>query len=87
VTKDTWLATAEVIDALRVIPRIMLFGWLIFYMFYTWGLTEWYFMLQEPSTQQTAFVTTIISALGTMSIWLGNIYINTRRAWSNLGGG
>ena len=86
-TKDNWLATAEVIDALRVIPRIMLFGWWVFYMYYAWGLTEWFFTLDSPTTQQTTFITTVISALGTMSVWLGNIYINTRRKWASIEGG
>jgi len=81
--KQTLLDWAEIIDAYRVIPRILLFAWMVFYMSYTWGLTEMFFALAEPTTGQAAFVTTVISALGTMSIWLGNIYITSRRSWSS----
>jgi hypothetical protein len=79
--KQRWLDIAEIIDAYRVVPRILLFGWMVFYMYYTWGLTEMFFAITAPTAGQSAFVTTVISALGTMSIWLGNIYITSRRAW------
>lgn len=77
-TKYKLLYIAHVIDAFRVIPRILLMSWVVFYMSYTWDITERFFAIDEPSTQQTAFVTTVVSALGTMSIWLGNIYIGSR---------
>ena len=82
-TKQTWLDFAEVIDALRVIPRILLAAWLIFYMSYAVDLTERFFLIEDPTNGQAAFVTTVISALGTMSIWLGNIYITSRRKWDD----
>ena len=79
--KLDWLDWAEIIDAYRVVPRILLIGWMVFYMVYTWEITHIFFALPDPSTGQTAFVTTVVSALGTMSIWLGNIYMSSRRMW------
>lgn len=79
--KQAWLDVAEVIDAYRVIPRVLLFAWMVFYMSYTWDLTDIFFSLSDPNNGQAAFVTTVISALGTMSVWLGNIYVNSRRSW------
>ena len=79
--KDKWLDWAEIIDALRVIPRIMMLGWLVFYMIYTWELTIWFFEVPDPTAGQTTFITAVISGLGTMSVWLGNLYLNSRRPW------
>jgi hypothetical protein len=79
--KQFWLDGAEIADAYRVVPRILILGWMGFYMEYAWFLTDWFFTLAAPTLEQTTFVTTVISALGTMSIWLGNIYVNSRRKW------
>ncbi len=85
--KQAWLDAAEIIDALRVIPRIMLFSFFAFYMWYIWITTNWYFQLTEPGMWDTTFISTTVTAIGTMLIWIGNTYINSGRRWNGVGKG
>ncbi len=73
---------AEVIDALRIIPRLMLLGFLIFYVIYIWIVTQWYFGLEEKEMGSTAFITSTITALGAMFAWVSKTYITTGREWT-----
>ena len=92
--KEKWLKIAEVIDALRVIPRGLLIGYGWFYLWYIDVVTAWYFdylmyMVEnqifsvEAVAGSTAFVTSTITALGAMFTWFaGNVYMKTGRVWS-----
>ena len=81
-TKEKWLETAEIIDALRIIPRLMLLGFFIFYIWYIIWVTKWYFALPEPETASTIFVSSTITAIGAMFTWFGgNVYMSTGRKW------
>jgi hypothetical protein len=46
------------LNHLRIIPR----GLLLSYMYIWWLMIQWYLGLDAPSTQQTAFVSTITAA-------------------------
>lgn len=67
------LKWAEIIDAYRVVPRLILvsYGWLIFY------VITWFMGLPDPTTQQAALVTTV-TALAAPIIGL---YTSTGRKW------
>ncbi len=80
--KDKWLASAEIIDALRIVPRLLLLGFLIFYIWYIMLVSRWYFSLEGAEFTSTAFISTTITALGAMFTWIGNTYIHTGRDWS-----
>lgn len=92
-TKETWLSVAEVVDALRVIPRLMLMLYGGFYLWYIIHTTHWYFSFLNScdSTEvgavaaATAFVTSTITALGGMFTWFaGSVYMKTGRVWGNI---
>jgi len=86
ITKNWWLAVAEIVDAFRVIPRIMLFGYGIFYYSYIMHVTAWYFTLPNPNVEATAFITGTITALGGMLTIFSNTYIKTGRSWGDYKG-
>lgn len=71
--EDTLMYIAELIDAFRVVPRIILvvYAWLV------WYVVNWYMLLDSPSTEQTFLVSTI-SGLSTVIIGL---YQNSGRNW------
>lgn len=80
--KDKWLASAEIIDALRIIPRLMLLGFMIFYIWYIIYVSRWYFKIEDTEFASTAFISSTITAIGAMFTWIGNTYIKTGRKWS-----
>lgn len=67
------LKYAEILDAYRVVPRILLlgFGYLV------WYVVQWYTGLTEPSTQQTAFVSAVVGVTAPITAF----YFNTGRKW------
>jgi hypothetical protein len=67
------LDAAEVADAWRVVPRMVLSG----YGYLCWELACWYMSLKDPSAQQMAFVTIIVG----LAVPLTNFYMNSGRVW------
>lgn len=57
-THEQWRAWAKTLDAFRVVPRIMvtLYGMVCVV------VLNWYFGLDDPTTQQTTFATAIWGA-------------------------
>ena len=53
------------------LPRIFIIAYITLF----FNATEWFMALEDPSTQQTSFVST---AVGAGSIWFG-LYINSGR--------
>lgn len=80
-TKQKFLDIAEVIDAFRVIPRIILVALYTFYVWYIQWTTSWYFQLIDPGAWDTAFITGTVTALGTMITFFTNKYVETGRKW------
>jgi len=76
-----WLNIAEILDAFRVIPRIMLASFFGFYIWYIVHTTHWYFSLVETGVTDTAFVTGTITALGGMFTFFLNAYLQSGRKW------
>jgi hypothetical protein len=75
--KKTWLDAAELFDAWRAVPRIVLlgYGWLV------WDMWQWVKHLPDLTTQQTAFVTVITGLAVPLTGW----YMNTGRRWGKDG--
>ena len=53
-------ATAECLNRLRVIPRILVAGYGVL----VWQVVDWFMNLPAPDTQQAALVTTVVGASG-----------------------
>lgn len=71
--KQKFLAIAEVIDAYRLIPRIILIGYGVI----VWVVTFWFMGLDDPTATQMGFVNVIWGAAGIISGW----YMSTGRKW------
>lgn len=79
--KQHWLDFAEVVDALRVIPRMLLFGFAGFYAYYIFWVTHWYMAKATDSGWDMAFASSTIAALGAMVTQVYNNYMVTERKW------
>ena len=71
--KQFWLDVAEVLDAYRIFPRtfVMAYGGLAFVMH------QWYTAIDYPTTEQTAYATSIIGLCVPLVGW----YMGTGRKW------
>lgn len=83
VNKEKWLAAAEVFDAWRVYPRIILggFAWWTIYVF---DITlKWYFAqpAAERSVQDAGMVTALLSAITGLFTLVVKFYVNSGRQW------
>lgn len=71
--KEKWLAVAEIVDAFRVVPRLVLIGFSVLcYKAFVWATG-----LDELSTAQLGLATAI---WGAATAWL-TFYLNTGRKW------
>lgn len=64
-----WVRVAEVINNLRIVPRLCVFA----YMWMMYDIVVWYTGLIEPTTQQTTFVSVLV---GLASAIFG-LYVNS----------
>lgn len=82
--KDDLLATAEVLDALRVFPRLIIgaFGWLLAYVIAS--TLEWYFYLApaDRTTQVTAVIGIIVPSVFGLGGVVYKIYSVGGRDWT-----
>lgn len=69
------LAIAELIDAWRVVPRLLVAG----YSYVVWDTVEWYQLLADPTTQHTACLSAIVGA----SAVVFGFYTNSGSKWAN----
>jgi hypothetical protein len=72
-TRQELLNFAELIDAFRVVPRTIL----IVYSYFVWYVINWYLPIANPTTGQTALVTTVA---GSVPVVIG-LYQNSGRRW------
>jgi hypothetical protein len=73
--RDWCLMIAEVADAWRLAPRVSLSA----YAYLLWFTIEWYMKIINPTTQQTALVTTVAGLAAVIFAF----YVNTGRKWSS----
>lgn len=83
-----WLRLAEVLDALRVIPRLILVAVYSFIGVYTYDFTHFYFELINQTsvtdwklTAYTAFGALTIPALTALGTGMTKAYLDSGRKW------
>lgn len=82
--KNEWLEIAEVVDALRIVPRIIIgvflavFAWAVVY------FSIMYFRLPvaERTVAMTTFVSVVLTALTTALPFIVKIYTDNGRDWT-----
>ena len=68
------LALPELIDAYRVVPRLLVAGYAVL----VWKVTEWVMALPDVSSQQAAIVSVVYGA----AAGVFGLYVNSGRRWT-----
>lgn len=78
------LNTAEVIDAYRVVPRLLLIAYCVFVYDITFYLLDWYTALPsaERSLEASGLAAGIFTALTGFGTHFLNVYIKSGRKWN-----
>lgn len=73
--KALLLDAAEVADAWRLVPRLLMagYGWML------WSTWVWFRALEDPTVAQSAYVSTLWGAAAVVS----GFYFNTGRKWTS----
>lgn len=71
--KYYWMSAAEIIDAFRGIPRVLVAG----YAFLVWKVVDWFMNLPDPTTEHTFLVSTVIG--GAAAVF--GLYVNSGSGW------
>lgn len=71
--KNNVLNFAEGIDALRLIPRLLV----VLYAVMTYNVTMWFMGIPDPNAAQSAFISIV---WGASAGWFG-LYVNSGRNW------
>lgn len=72
--KQLLLDYAEVTDAWRVVPRLLLGG----YAYLVWYFSMWYHLLPDPTDNQKWFIGAIWAAAAGLTKW----YFDSGRKWT-----
>jgi hypothetical protein len=82
--KKAFMDVAEVIDTLRVVPRIVLAVYGVWMIWITDWLVKWYEALkpEERSNQVTAFVTIVLPGVYGLGVYVYRIYSEGGRDWT-----
>jgi hypothetical protein len=85
--KSKWLAIAEIVDSLRVIPRIFLFISLAWAIQVTWDLIHWYTHLPtaERGIEATGFASVAFAGVLTYAKMVFSSYSANGRDWNATG--
>ena len=85
------LKVAEIMDAYRLIPRLILCAVYAFVLWYTWRVTEQFFMalFDDGVTEWklagiSAFGGLTIPALGALATGITKAYLNSGRKWNGV---
>lgn len=68
------MSVAEVVDAFRMIPRVMVAG----YAWLVWVVVDWFMHLPNPTSQHAFLVSTIVG--GAAAVF--GLYVNSGVSWS-----
>lgn len=71
--KEKALAWAELIDAFRVVPRLILIGYSIL----VWVVVEWYMGIEVPTSQHSALVIAVVGIIAPVAAF----YQGSGRKW------
>lgn len=82
-SKEKWLTTAEVLDAFRIIPRLVLVSVLLFAGWYIVEVSAWYMGLPtaERTAQVSGFAGVTIPAVFGLAGKMIDWYLKTGRSW------
>jgi len=80
--KSRFLDIAELIDAYRVFVRLIMVAYAAGYFYLVIEIWEWFKMMPDPTTTQTAFATGLLSVVGGLLTFLTNTYVKTGRHWN-----
>ena len=82
-SKENWLISAEVFDAWRVIPRVVLAVYAGFVYHVTMYVLDWYTHLDTASrTLETSSVVGVVfTAIAGFTPWIFKLYIENGRNW------
>ena len=83
--KQKWLDWAEITDAWRIVPRIVLFGYCIWTTKVVWTVLDWYMALPpaERSLEASGLAGATITAVTGLMTLAVNFYLKTGRSWTN----
>lgn len=73
--KAYWLTVAEMIDAFRIVPRVVL----VLYSMLVYIVVTWFMGIPTPLTQHAALVTTVV---GMAAVVIG-LYQKSGRTWGD----
>jgi hypothetical protein len=82
--KTAWLDLFELIDASRIVPRIVLGGFAVWTIYIFDVTLHWYFTQPavERSVQDAGMVTALLSAITGLFTLVVKFYVNSGRQWS-----
>lgn len=82
--KEDWLAVAEVVDAFRVVPRLILFGYSLWTVKVVWHVLDWYTALpaSERSIEASGLAAGVITAVTGLATWAIKVYVQSGRSWT-----
>ena len=83
--KQQWLDWAEITDAWRVVPRIILFGYCWWTVKIVWYVLHWYTALptEGRSLEASGLAAGVITAVTGLTTWAIKFYVASGRKWSN----
>lgn len=84
--KQAWLDAAEVFDAWRVVPRLILFGYCAWLVYIVDTILAWYMGLQEHARgiEASGMATFVITAVTGIGATVYKIYAGGGRAWDQV---
>jgi hypothetical protein len=82
--KEKWLDAAEIADAWRVVPRLILFGYCIWAARLVVYLVRWYteLPLHERTIEASGFAAATITAVTGPATWAAKFYMDSGRDWA-----
>jgi len=88
IDKAKWLALTEVIDALRIFPRLFLGAQFLWTVDVVDRTLTWYFHLplEQQSLQTSGLAATIVSAVTGIFVQMFKCYASTGRDYTQQGG-
>ena len=84
-SKQKWLDRAEVVDAWRVVPRLLIFGFCAWFAYQTYYLITWYTNLPiaAQTTQASSFCFGCFTAMSGMGGYVFKTYAGGGRNWAD----
>jgi hypothetical protein len=83
VNKQTWMHVAELVDAYRIFPRLVLIGYAYYVYQVTFFVLRWY--ATQPAiargTEESVVVGVVVTAVTGFAPWIFRIYSDSGRNW------